>query len=30
MRKRLQVLLTDREFSEIRGLAESERLTVAA
>jgi len=30
MSKRLQVLLPDKEFSEIRGLAERERLTVAA
>lgn len=30
MSKRLHVLLPDREFSEIRGLAERERLTVAA
>ena len=30
MSKRLQVLLPDNEFSEIRGLAERERLTVAA
>jgi hypothetical protein len=30
MSKRLQVLLPDREFAEIRGLAERERLTVAA
>jgi hypothetical protein len=30
MSKRLQVLLPDREFFEIRGLAERERITVAA
>jgi hypothetical protein len=30
MSKRLQVLLPDKDFSEIRGLAERERLTVAA
>lgn len=30
MSKRLQVLLPDREFAEIRGLADRERLTVAA
>jgi plasmid stability protein len=30
MRKRLQVLLTEREFTEIRGFAKRERLTVAA
>jgi hypothetical protein len=30
MSKRLQVLLPDDEFSEIRGLAKRERLTVAA
>lgn len=30
MSERLQVLLLDHEFSEIRGLAERERLTVAA
>jgi hypothetical protein len=30
MRKRLQVLLSDREMSRIRRLAKSERLTVSA
>lgn len=30
MSKRLQVLLPDHEFAEIKGLAERERLTVAA
>lgn len=30
MSKRLQVLIPDREFAEIRGLADREQLTVAA